>query len=448
MTNRTESFLSRLACAQGFTTQSLVLLRHVLTAVERASSDQQRQELPELLSAAKLSTIQSAFPKSDAVPDSVKVAMHRVRKQLAKYYATADGKRDPYLVSFEKKAAYQAGNYIPSVTYHAYLERSDALEDGIIKARSVTDSRTIEGFDRAIAEYDRLLGDHPKHPRLLALKAESYCRRAMYGCYPPSELEIAADLAREATIQDHRKAVWEVFMADAFVKMCLEHKWDEAKKSWQQALDLDPEAVSRHAMYTAFLLTQHRVDDAVKILEAAFKAGEYRVPVVWADFGARLLMAGELTRAQDILEAACEDNHYLPRLYLAFLYEAKDELDRRQQILAFGLMGLLHGRKGNRPTAVKYYQALQALRWGTNGARRLGGSLISDVPFVPGSQLALAAIGVGAHEEAVDWLREATLVHRDPLVIFLNRAPWLRHLHHLDSFKKLLSEAGLTMASS
>lgn len=58
--------------------------------------------------------------------------------------------------------------------------------------------------------------------------------------------------------------------------------------------------------------------------------------------------------------------------------------------------------------------------------------------FVPASQIGMAAIGCRDYAAAVHWLTEGAVVERDPVSIWYNVLPFMRHLHGDMGFRNLV----------
>jgi tetratricopeptide (TPR) repeat protein len=128
----------------------------------------------------------------------------------------------------------------------------------------------------------------------------------------------------------------------------------------------------------------------------------------------------------------------MPYLHLAILHEAKGEFAEAaraieqvpvtapESTITLGLRGLMIGLSGNRDAAQRIYEQLQTLK-------RTGET------FIPATQVANAAIGVGDYDGAVAWFNEA-VVERDPIINWIALYPFERHLHNHPGFRALVTE--------
>jgi hypothetical protein len=346
----------------------------------------------------------------------------RLRTKLAEYYRVS---QDVPSVQIE----------LPERGYEArFFHRpplfalSDKVQLLVANAKAAIDQRTLPGAAASLKFLAEAIEIEPRHPLLLALQAYCHATRALYGTYPRADLETAARIIDGTRVADMRP--WESWFAEACVHMALRWDWPAAQEAFDRAIAASGGAARYQPWYMAFLACQGRAAEAVPLLRLAVSRA-HDSPIVRADLAAAQIYARAYDEAEDTIRTALTlfgaRTHYLLHVHHAILQEAKGDsaaalatitaipLKWPRTTVTLGLRALFSGLAGDRTTARRHLRKLKA-------ARTIAGR------YIPAGQLAIAALGAGDADDAVNWFREGAEIERDPNSILVNVYPFFRHL--------------------
>jgi tetratricopeptide (TPR) repeat protein len=359
----------------------------------------------------------------------------RIRTKLAEHYGQLS--RPPSVKILLSDWGYEA-----RFTYqHAQRRLDDSVMLLVAHARAALDQRTLPGIATALRYVKQALAQEPAHPLLLSVKAQCHATRALYGIFA------AADLRKAEAIVDAipvgNDPPWEYWFARASVRMALHWDWAGAETAFGRAIALSNGDARFNAWHTALLAAQGRTTEAVDHLRLAVSRSPDS-PIVRADLAINQIFAHQLDEAEETIDTALglfgDRAHYLLYVHRAILYEARGDGARAvaaiqrvplkwpQTAITLGLRALFAGLNGQQQTARWHLSKLK-------GARLLAGRK------VPAMQLAVACLGAGYPDRAVEWLREASIVERDPNAVLNNVYPFFRHLHRHAGFRALVVNA-------
>lgn len=356
----------------------------------------------------------------------------RIRAKLGEHYGRMEPRR--LLEIHLTERGYEA-NFV-------YLYAQTSLRDSLMllvaNARAALDQRTLPGIESAMRFVGQALAEEPDHPLLLSLKAQCHATRALYGVQPSADLRTAETIVN--AIGPGADRPWEYWFALASVRMALQWDWPGAEAAFGRAIALSNGEARFSAWHTALLASQGRTGEAVEHLRLAV----IRVPdspIIRADLAINQIYAGQLDEAEETIRSTFElfgpRAHYLLHVHLAILHEARGDTARAADAISrvplkwpktaitLGLRALFCGLNGQRQTARWHLSKLQ-------GIRLLAGAK------VPAIHLAVAALGAGDQDHAVRWLRQASVVERDPHAVLNNVYPFFRHLRHHPEFRQLV----------
>lgn len=368
----------------------------------------------------------------DSRKDSlVRVTVSSLRRKLGEYYSTEGTSAS---VMFQ----------LPPVGYTLGVSRllplSDASLRQLWKARVLLEQRTPAGFDRALVLLDAVLNESPKLPSVVTLKAEILITRGMYGSLPLPDLKKARELMN--WVLSTPSADWRAYLVDGSLRAVLETDWKGAFESFAHSLFLRPDECRVHPWHTACLLSQGRPAEAILNMRNAVGDRGYHIPTMRGDLSILEILGREYDAARDTIETTIElfPNYFLPYLHRALLLDACGD--------PHGALAALHEtplRLYERPVTWGFYayyagkcgQPLRAerrLKW-MKALRRIG--------YVPGLQLAIAALGAGKEDEALEWLEFGWNEQRDPLLIWLHAYPFFDSLRGNRHFERLVDRIGI-----
>ncbi len=211
------------------------------------------------------------------------------------------------------------------------------------------------------------------------------------------------------------------------VRVQWDRDWRGAEESYRRALALDPNAPRAHVLYALFLDAMGRPDEALRESQTALTLRP-DWPMIGAIRAVTLLGA---RRPEQAIEQGRQAIRLDPNLSLAHFWQAlalaevgrldeamTEALASRTEVgnLPVAVVGYIHGRAGRRAEALEVLRALEAAR-----ARSI---------YVPATDLALVAVGMGDREAALTWLEQA----------FDERARWMCSLRVLAPFDPLRDE--------
>jgi hypothetical protein len=408
-----------------------------------------------------------------------RTAVLGIRRKLEEFYKHGgSGCANPFCIRLPENRTLPILNqrtrlFIPTIMYRKYLEPfSDKVDNLVRNARAAMNLRTRTGFSTALQILNDIseVDGYRDHPRVLAIQAEVHVRRAMYGSWPEPELRIADDLVSYSFRQTLGTAArdspfWETHLADAMVRCFLDWNWPGAEDAWAKATSLPGgEEALYHTWHLSFLLARGKKERVLKLLkEKERKSG--LIPVEISNIGLFYLLAGEQRKAVATLSDALKNNPhpYITQLHLALALERDDPQAALRLVreirwtpselgVTWGVKAFLQGRCGQRVKAWLGFRRLVLLRSCSlvllQCTKRLKDKGLLKrrphecVPYIPATQVMLAAIGAGRLEEAVRYFRDAKCDH-DVFMDWILTAPWLRDIQGMKSLRELAVEIGL-----
>jgi tetratricopeptide (TPR) repeat protein len=378
-----------------------------------------------------------AIPAEGEDDPTVRVQARTLRRKLEEYYRT-EGWHARVDIKMPK------GGY--NLTFSRRKEEdqlSAAAEAALGCAQAASDKQTFPACAEALGYLDEILAKHKDYSIALALKADVHIIRAMQGLPPKAEVDAAMASATRAL--EISPGLWQAHNSYGGVQSVLRN-WSEAHKAFKRARQLTPPNVPVHFLYTGYLVARGQLDKAIRLTEKAANGvmGYYgrptlASPVIRADLGFLHLLAGDLEKAKTTLESTIHDSptdFYMPHIYLALVYEAQDDpktgaavvdailISPEQSALVWGGKALLNGLAGDHQRASSELAKLLAVSAAGH--------------YVPPFQFAIAYIGLGDHQKALESLR--LIDDCDPVIYWLRYLPFLRHLAHLPDFHAFLNK--------
>jgi hypothetical protein len=283
-----------------------------------------------------------------------------------------------------------------------------------------------ESVGQAIAAYERAIALDPGFAPAHAALANTLVVRGVFGGARPDE---SYPRAREAALRavELDPMLAEGHVALGHVRVQWDRDWRGAEESYRRGLALDPKAPRGHMLYALFLGAMNRVDESLHESATALalrpespRVGAVRAIVLsWARRPEEAIEQGRRTIR---LDPGFSMSRFWQALALAevgrFDEAMTEALASRTGIgnLPVPVVGYIHGRAGRRAEALEVMQALEAAR-----ARSI---------YVPASDLALVAAGMGDRDAALTWLERAYDEH----------AHWLGSLRAFPPFAVLQDE--------
>jgi adenylate cyclase len=294
--------------------------------------------------------------------------------------------------------------------------------------------RAIEGFTAATTL-------DPGFARAHAALAEAFAIPAAYGEGSPAEDYVRGLAAAEAALRI------DPHLADGHAALgwlqMIGLRWDDAGRSLRRAIELDPRA-PRARLYHALYLHRRGSPEAALIELEHARVADPLALVVNALYGSVLVDLGRVDDGLDVLLAALELDpaHPIAHAVLAhaLLGEGRyDEAIRHYEAAASavpnsyyaGFLGHAYARAGRTRDARLVLAQLEA--------RAHGGSHVSP------AAIGLILLGIGEHDEAYRWLREAARQRDVFLTVYgvLSNGPLSGPYANDERFQELRASVGL-----
>jgi serine/threonine protein kinase/tetratricopeptide (TPR) repeat protein len=308
-----------------------------------------------------------------------------------------------------------------------------------LKGRYAWNKRSQEGVAEAIHYFEQAIAEDPNYAPAYAGLADSYALDVDYRAIPVGEVFARAkEYARRALAIDetvptaHASLAWTLFIYD--------WDWEGAEREFRRAIELNPRYASAHQWF-AFLLASRGEHDAALLeghtaLELDPASVSIRRGVGWLYYYARRYdQAGDhLTRAIEMNPMAVESHRML-----AHTLALRGELAGAERVLRETLT--LPGAGSYSKAALGWVLGLAGRRAETEALLReleltAESSYVSSVPF------AIAHLGLGNLDRALDWAERAYEERRGWLAYFKVN-PMLDPLRGMQRFDRLVQRMNL-----
>lgn len=185
----------------------------------------------------------------------------------------------------------------PTVNAEAYQE--------YLRGRYHWNNWTPDGFRRAREHFERAISLDPTYALAYAGLADAFGALAYYGLLEPGEGFPRAKAAAARAIELDPD-VAEPHASLGLSYLFWDHNWEKAEQSYRRAIKLNPQLALAHALYSIFLITTGRHDEAIAEARTAQKLDPLAVinnmSVCWTLFFAGRYEEAirETTRARDL----------------------------------------------------------------------------------------------------------------------------------------------------
>ena len=260
-----------------------------------------------------------------------------------------------------------------------------------------------------------------------------------YGFRAPSQvMPKAKEAALKALSIDD--SIAEAHLSLAMVKFRFDWDWDGAEKHLKRAIELNHGYSVAHYLYTIYLLTMGRFDEALTEAKIAKQLGPLSTDVHFC-FGVLLYASGQNEEAIEHFRntAAMDARFPLTHFVLGLTYKRKGRFDEAiaefKQALTIGgptplwsgCLGQMYALTGNTESATKILRELRAE---------------SKHSYVPPAAFAIVYAGLGKIDDAFHWLKNA-VDQRDGFLIHLNIASVFDSLRSDSRYSDILKQVGL-----
>ena len=329
-----------------------------------------------------------------------------------------------------------SGNKLKPSAYESYL-----------KARYHMHTMSAAAINKSIEHFEAAIREEPSYAPAYSGLASAYALLAMapFDLLPPREAMPKAEAAAMKALQLDD----DLAEAHAALALVLHHyhwDWKRAEASYRQAIDHNPDFAAAHLWYSWMLLALGRQDEAFDEIELTLDIVQQTDP--------RRMVGVHTTRAigyywgRDYERAVQESKrameldpeYFMPHFILGRAYarlgkgaEAIGELKHKttsaeESPLMAAALGLAYGTSGQTKHTQKIAQAFAAY------AKRR---------YIPATYFAMLYAGLGAREEALNWLEKAYEERADGLT-WINVEPMFDGLRDHPRFQALVKKMRLS----
>ncbi len=315
----------------------------------------------------------------------------------------------------------------PAVAPEAY--------ENYLKGRFYWNKRTDESLARAIGYFEQATHQDPQYALAYAGLSDCYAiiSAEIFGTMPSAEAAPKAKAAAQRALQiDPTLAEAETSLAT--VKFNSDWDWAGAAEGFQRAIQQNPSYATAYQRYSLYLIAMGRSEDSFEQINRARELDPLSISINFS-LGWRLYMARQYDRAIQQLRNTLEmdPSYELPHLVLGMSYvqkgdygDAIPELRKSVELshgtpLMVSALANAYGRSGDRANAEKLLAQLSA---------------DSATQYVSPYYFALAYVGLGDNEKAMDWLEKA-FSDRSNGLVFLKVEPALDNLRQNPRFLAL-----------
>jgi TolB-like protein/DNA-binding winged helix-turn-helix (wHTH) protein/Flp pilus assembly protein TadD len=320
----------------------------------------------------------------------------------------------------------------------SYSPQTSEAYDLYLRGRYFWNQRTVEGFHRAIENFQQSISTDPNNARAYAGLADSYTLLTSYSGAPPTELMPKARAAALKALELD-ESLSEAHTSLALIVENYDWDWQTAEKEYRRAIELNPNNATAHHWYAEYLTWLGRFDEALRESERARQLDPLSL-VIAVDNGQILYYSRQYDLALAKFRAVrkVDENFYVgvmvgPFEQKGMFADALTELrtwpeSRRDSPYYWSMLAYLYGRSGE---PVRARQALAELEE-MNRHRAIDPAIVS-----------WAYLGTGDTDHALSWLEKAYAQHSNAMTT-LKVEPRYDILRSDPRFQSLMRRVGLT----
>ena len=293
---------------------------------------------------------------------------------------------------------------------------------------------------KAMDYFNQAIAIEPDYPLPYTGLTGCYCFLGAIGASPS---KIAYPKAKEYALKslelDDNLA--DSHLSLGIVKMFFDWDWEGARKSYEKAIELNPNLAEAHQFYAWFLKITNRTDKAIREAEEAHLLDPLSLPIN-DTLGDIYLNVGRLDLAIEQYKKTLElDPGFKLSLFgLGWAYWEKGEKDKAFEMFekfkgiksydskGVAFLGYMYARTGNEEKANEYLEKLKEIEKSENKIQSL-------IDF------AIIYSGLKDYDRVFYYFERAVEEREGGLIFVLNR-PW-GEVHKDPRFKKLISKMGL-----
>ena len=310
--------------------------------------------------------------------------------------------------------------------------------DLYLKGLYFWNKRTAASLEQASGYFEQAIAQDPNDAPAYAGLANSYSLISSYSVAPAATYMPKARTAAVKALELDDKLP-EAHCALALVLENYDFDWGTAEKEFRRAIELNPNYATAHQWYAELLMWRGRFDEALRESEAARKLDPLSL-IIATDQGALFYFSRQYDRSIEQLNGVLEMDPNFPRAHMVM--NAYVEAGRYAEALAllddwqrrielgpgkFASLAYIYGRAGQKQKARAALKMLNAE---------------SRKQSVDPEPMALANLGAGEKDAALDWLEKA-YAQRSNGLTSLKVEPGYDPLRGDPRFQALLQRVGL-----
>ncbi len=316
-----------------------------------------------------------------------------------------------------------------------YTESTEAYQ-AYLKGRYFWNKRNVEGFKKAVAQFEAAIEVDPTYALAFAGLSDTYVLLASWGEQTPREALPRARAAAERALEIDE----ELCEAHASLGNVLYGMWDlgGAEAALRRAIELNPNYATAHNRYAQVLVSLRRFDEAIAAMERAQQLDPLSAMVNTA-VGSPYFYAGQYERAVEQYRKVLElEPDFVPALF-SLASALSQQGSFAEAIEAARKAAELTKRH---PLLVAHLANMYAAAGREDEARKELDALLSESRAVLPYALALVYVRLGDYDRALELLEEAFEL-RNTHLHDLNIDPEFAPLRPDPRFTSLVRRVGL-----
>lgn len=289
--------------------------------------------------------------------------------------------------------------------------RTSEAYEFYLKGRYFCNKRTVRSLRQAIEYFQQAVRKDPGYAQAYAGLAEAYALMGAYTGTPQTELIAEARAAAKHALEMDERLP-EAHTALAVIAQDYDWDWATAEKEYRRAVQLNPNYATGHHWYAECLALQGRFTEAFPEIESARQLDPLSL-IIATDYGAILYFSRQYDRAIQQFRGVLDMEPNFPRAHmLVWAYVQKGlfaealtdaeswRLRDDSPAWSWAMLAYASGRSGDGDSAKSALEQLEKLE-----RKRM----LDSLPF------AVAYIGIGNNDKALEWLEKAFKEHSSGL---------------------------------
>ena len=311
-----------------------------------------------------------------------------------------------------------------------------------LKGRYAWNKRTQDGITEAIRYFEEAIAEDPGYAPAYTGLADSYSLQLDYRNVAVDEgFALAMSYARKALALDETLA--ETHASLAWALFIHEWNWEESRREFARAIELDPRYATGHQWYTMWFMAHRQLDQALVEAHTALELDpasiSVRRTVAWVYYyGRRFEQAREHITRAIAMNPMAEENYWILGLVLSQM----GEWSEAERVLREGLR---YADLGTYSLATLGYVLARAGRPAEAEEILAGFVERARTGYVSPVAFAIVHIGLGNVDQALDATERAWQERRGWLV-YLGVNPLVDPLRNEPRFKAIVDRLGLPPA--